>query len=345
VSSLCYNTVRGKRIRFTKLDACGTPAAALTAAQMAVTDGFISVAYAPQFEDGTENMQKNADGAICSLDKSDDVFKRYQVTISLCGIDPEIISAITGLPLETDTNGNSVGYRVRSGVAAVNFALELWSGVPGLACPLTNDIQSLTEGGAGLTSFTLTAVIPGYASATTASIPASSTAAAVQAALEGLDGIDPGDVSVSGPAGASTGPWLVTFTGRLAGLDIPLMTATPTGGTGTLTVATVVNGGVASASNVPYGYFLLPMLRNATVRDFTIENAPTQYQIQAWTLDGTGWQKGPYNVVNDGAAGVPSALRTALNSRDHLLKRATYVAPPASACGLQALPAAPTAGV
>lgn len=101
---------------------------------------------------------------------------------------------------------------------------------------LSNEIQSLTEGGAGLTSFTLT-----YAGQTTAAITEPSSAASVQAALEALSNLAPGDVIVTG--GGQPFVYQVEFAGTLAGTDVVTLTSTPTGGTGTVTVAVVQNGG------------------------------------------------------------------------------------------------------
>jgi hypothetical protein len=100
---------------------------------------------------------------------------------------------------------------------------------------VTDEVQTLTVGGSGLTSFTIT-----YSGQTTASIDDQATAADVQAALEALSSIAPGDVAVTGNAG---GPWTVTFGGTLADTNVAAMTTTPTGGTGTVTVATPTAGG------------------------------------------------------------------------------------------------------
>lgn len=100
---------------------------------------------------------------------------------------------------------------------------------------VTDEVQTLTVGGSGLTSFTIT-----YSGQTTASIDDQATAADVLAALEALSNIAPGDVTVTGNAG---GPWTVTFGGTLADTNVAAMTTTPTGGTGTVTVATPTAGG------------------------------------------------------------------------------------------------------
>lgn len=340
MTASCFNVVRGKRVRVTRLDACGVFPVPTTANAFVASDGFISVQYALDYEDGDEFIQKNANGDLCINDKSNDIYKRTNVTMSFCGVDPDLMSLLTGNSVELDASGVDVGFRVSEGIATPNFALELWSGLGGNDCPNTNKVQSLTEGGSGLTSFTLTyAGTPGPAG-TTGAIAASSTAAQVQTAIEGLDAFDPGDVAVTGPAGASNGPWVVTLIGRYAGLAVPTFTSTPTGGTGTLTVAQVTAGGLSTGAS--YGYFLLPWVKNGTLRDFTVENGPTTFEVQAWTESGPNWGSGPYNVVAAGAAGVPSSLKVPISSLDHMLLRLTTVAPPASACGFQAMPAAPT---
>jgi hypothetical protein len=100
---------------------------------------------------------------------------------------------------------------------------------------VTDEVQTVTEGGSGLTSFTLT-----YSGQTTGSLDDQATAAEVQAALEALSNIAVGDVTVTGSAG---GPYTVTFGGTLADTNVAQMTATPTGGTGTVTIATATAGG------------------------------------------------------------------------------------------------------
>lgn len=95
-----------------------------------------------------------------------------------------------------------------------------------------NEAQTITQGGSGLTSYTLT-----YDGQTTGSIAQAATAAQVKAALLALSNIEEGGVDVTGSAG---GPYTVTFSG---GRNVSAMTATPTGGTGTVTIATATAGG------------------------------------------------------------------------------------------------------
>lgn len=105
---------------------------------------------------------------------------------------------------------------------------------------LTSESQTLVEGGAGLTSYTIT-----FTGQTTASIDDDATPAQVQAALEALSNIAPGDIVVTG----STNPINMTVrflpTGAYGGVDVATMTTTPTGGTGVVNVAVTQGGGLA----------------------------------------------------------------------------------------------------
>lgn len=106
----------------------------------------------------------------------------------------------------------------------------------------SEEAQTLTEGGSGLTSFTIT-----FSGQTTASLDDDATAAQVQAALEDLSTIGEGNVEVTGGP-LATGPFTVKFVGDLANTDVAAMTTTPTGGTGTVVVATATAGGAATDS-------------------------------------------------------------------------------------------------
>lgn len=111
----------------------------------------------------------------------------------------------------------------------------------------SNDIQvvALTGGPTGGT-FTLT-----LDAEETDAIDFDATASDVQSALEGLLGIQPGDVSVSGPD-LPVGFIRVEFIGSYAGEDVAEMTADGgnlTGGSSAgVSVATIQEGGVSSTT-------------------------------------------------------------------------------------------------
>lgn len=101
-----------------------------------------------------------------------------------------------------------------------------------------SEVQSLTRTSTG---GTITLAFDGSpVSVTVPATAAGFTAAAVQAALNGLATINPGDVTVTGAAG---GPLTVTFGGRYVGQDVPLLVVDNTSATGGTIVAAVVTAG------------------------------------------------------------------------------------------------------
>lgn len=111
------------------------------------------------------------------------------------------------------------------------------SGAAGTAA--VNEVQTIGLGAASAGTVTIT-----FNGETTAAIAFNATAAQVKAALETLNGINPGDVAVTG--GPFPGVLTLTFGGALAGQDLPQITATPTGLTGgTVTIATTTAGAPA----------------------------------------------------------------------------------------------------
>lgn len=159
------------------------------------------------------------------------------------GTDPGANPSIT-LDISTFTSGTHYpnGY-IPSGTA-LSLITAAGGGVVGKYAPYggtTDEVQVLTVGGAGLTSFTVT-----FGGQTTGAIAAAATAATVQTALEALSTIGVGNVLVTGGAG---GPWTLTFRGTLADTDVAQVTATPTGGTGTVTPSTTTAGGADVGAN------------------------------------------------------------------------------------------------
>ncbi|MFB7359678.1 hypothetical protein [Streptomyces gardneri] len=132
---------------------------------------------------------------------------------------------------------------------------KLKSGIPlgkitasGLYAPyaaVTNEVQTLTVTGAPTGgTFTIT-----WSGQTTAALAYNATAAQVQAALEALSNIAPGDVVVTGNAG---GPWTLTWGGTQLGENVaaPTTTESFTGGTTPdITIATTTGGDTATVTD------------------------------------------------------------------------------------------------
>lgn len=99
-----------------------------------------------------------------------------------------------------------------------------------------NAVQRLAEGGAGLTSFTLS-----FAGSTTTALLPADTAATVRLALEALPAFAPGDLTIVKTV-ASPFLFTITFGGAWAAQPVDLLTAAATGGTGTVTPTTLIAG-------------------------------------------------------------------------------------------------------
>lgn len=129
-----------------------------------------------------------------------------------------------------------------------------------------SEAQTINLGAATAGSITIT-----FDGETTGSLAFNASASAVQAALEALSNVNPGDVVVSG--GPLPGTITLAFGGQYAGADVPQVTVTPTGLTGgTVTVATTTagGGGALAGANILAGHIFTdqPILTGQTA-DFS----------------------------------------------------------------------------
>jgi hypothetical protein len=132
--SRCFSPVRGRAMRVTKLDGCGRPI--YGDESTAVSDGFVSVSFTANSDDGEEINVTNAAGKTCVREVPCPTFLGYGVEIEFCNVDPALFAILTGQEPEYDEDGFAVGFRINSDVSACEsgFALELWTGVPGVRC-------------------------------------------------------------------------------------------------------------------------------------------------------------------------------------------------------------------
>jgi hypothetical protein len=141
--SVCATPIKGRVFRVVAVDACGVP---VTGGSSAVytQDGFISIGFSPQFEEGNEFVLRNADGNLIVNQKDDSSFKRFNLTVTMANIDPEmwayLMSSRTlsvGSPLVTGS-----GFSVKSGQWTNRFSLEVWQRVAGAgACSASGAVQ------------------------------------------------------------------------------------------------------------------------------------------------------------------------------------------------------------
>ena len=228
--TLCFTPVLGKRIRVIALDQCGNVPASGTVNSLVATSGFVSVKLSAQVENGADIITKKADGSLCVNTKVADSFKRFDVEMDFCGVDPGLLALTTNAQIYQDYQSNNAGIVIPDGQITSKFSLELWTGVQGQCA-----------------------------------------------------------------------------------------------------------AGAASAS----GYLLLPLVNAGIIGDIEVngEKEVSFTMKGAYTIGANSWGVGPFSVVS-GAGGTPSKLPSALLPNDHMLLMQTNVAPPPSACGLNAfLPA------
>jgi hypothetical protein len=129
MAAICVTPIKGTHIRMVKVDVCGVPVTGASALSV-VTKGFVQVQMEPQYEDGEEFFEKNADGEACVNQKDDPVLKRLNLTVQLCEIDPAAAAWVIGarpLLVATDT----LGWALTEGIKTNRFSLESWQRVAG----------------------------------------------------------------------------------------------------------------------------------------------------------------------------------------------------------------------
>lgn len=133
-ASRCFSPVRGRAMRVTKLDGCGRPV--YGDESVAVSEGFVSVSFTANTDEGEEINVTNAAGKTCVREVPCSTFLGYGVEIEFCQVDPALLSLLTGQSAVVDSTGATSGFRVNSEISACDsgFALEVWTGVPGVAC-------------------------------------------------------------------------------------------------------------------------------------------------------------------------------------------------------------------
>lgn len=99
-----------------------------------------------------------------------------------------------------------------------------------------------------------------------------------------------------------------------------------------------ISGGSCSAGAASYWYSLFPLVESAQWGDFTFANDAVNFTITGSAFCGSPWGTGPYNVINTGVTPTPAHLLTAIGANDVYHGQVTTLAPPASSCGVAALP-------
>lgn len=221
----CIASIQGLALRATRLDSCCTPVEG--ACSTVVSESFVTIALTADIEAGDEFTVKLANGELCISEKGAPTLKRYNVAITVCQADPDLLDMVAGTNAVLDWEGNNVGFQIPTALAdGSKFAFEVWTRVPGDSCA----------------------------------------------------------------------------------------------------------GGVQQ-----YLYWLLPCVENGQLTDFTIENGPLNFVLNAEAVVSSNWDTGPYDVVPTDIAGTPGPLLVAIPDDVPLHVQLTSVPPPTEVCGCQEL--------
>lgn len=125
MSTLCYAMVRGSVARFTLLDSCGAPLPGPRS--VVVTKGIAQVSIEERVDTTGDQLLRNDEDVPRVLIRGETNTVGYGASIGLRGVDPEVVSLLTGQPLVTNAQGDVVGNDVLTRQAPSNFAMEIWS--------------------------------------------------------------------------------------------------------------------------------------------------------------------------------------------------------------------------
>lgn len=88
-----------------------------------------------------------------------------------------------------------------------------------------------------------------------------------------------------------------------------------------------------AGSSLPYGYFVIPVTKEATLGDIEIGATAATFTLTGITAPGARWGRGPYNVVGTDVDNTPGRLLTPFKSDQHLHVERTTIAPPNAESG------------
>ena len=140
-----FPVVKGKRLRATRVGHCGLPLAGESST--IVTKGFITVGLTKVTKDAEDLESTNAEGEVCVADRTPPELKWWEVVLTLCDVDVELLSFFTDDPVVLDYAQRPVGFRSSKKVKVNGgAALEWWTGVGGADCDVPTDDSALEEG-------------------------------------------------------------------------------------------------------------------------------------------------------------------------------------------------------
>lgn len=130
----CYAQVRGSVIRATLLDACGNPDPGASA--VVVSKRISTFTLNEVTDSGTNIRERNFADELCVVDDAFEQTIGYSAEAALCGVDPGLVTLLTGQPVVKNAAGDIVGWDATTSVDLDSFgvAFEVWSRIAGGAC-------------------------------------------------------------------------------------------------------------------------------------------------------------------------------------------------------------------
>lgn len=121
--------LKGRRVRVTRLDACGRPVYGDDA--QVVTKGFITATFSAQLGEIAEVRVENAAGETCVLEPAQQTVEGLSLEIQFCDVDPDLFALMTGVGVLLNAQGVAVGFEQTTDIdmTSFGFAFELWTGI------------------------------------------------------------------------------------------------------------------------------------------------------------------------------------------------------------------------
>lgn len=129
-----FSPIRGRAMRVTQLDRCGSP---VEGANVAIeTDAFIEVTMTGRVTEGEAIDVTKANGKKCISEPGVATWDGWTVNIQFCGVDPFLFEMLTGFPVVYDGLGVAIGIKAKSNVDLSKnaAAIEVWNDIPGDEC-------------------------------------------------------------------------------------------------------------------------------------------------------------------------------------------------------------------
>jgi hypothetical protein len=129
MASYCFKPFKVPRARATLLDSCGVPVTGDDSMSV-TTSGIITVEQVANLQDMDDFFEKNGDGDFCIEEVDPEILKWYDLTLTFCEVDPELVYLLTkqALLLSDAPTPIAVGNRSSEGqIKLVNFGFEVFT--------------------------------------------------------------------------------------------------------------------------------------------------------------------------------------------------------------------------